>query len=223
MVRKIQGVTATAAVDRHARPGDRPGRPAGLRPRPGRRQEADPQLGQRPAGRRCSICTGLRPFRPILLVSENVVDGRSASLPHRRGNLPGGPAVLVATRSWPAAPGRTNDDCIIDPGIAPIGSDSEGNIQRLVAAMGLIHADPDFAGCHASVGLSNFTVMLPPKRRRRLAGQRPAGERLSHQGHAAGPGHGDRLGEAELRIACRPTTPPCSASKRCWPPTASRG
>ena len=61
-------------------------------------------------------------------------------------------------------PGATNDDCIIDPGIAPIGSDSEGNIHRLIAAMEMIHADDTFAGVHASVGLSNFTVMLPPKR-----------------------------------------------------------
>ena len=30
--------------------------------------------------------------------------------------------------------------------------------------MALIHADPAFAGVHASVGLSNFTVMLPVKR-----------------------------------------------------------
>ena len=61
-------------------------------------------------------------------------------------------------------PGTTNDDYIIDPGIAPIGSDSEGNIHRLIAAMELIRADRFFAGFHASVGLSNFTVMLPPKR-----------------------------------------------------------
>jgi 5-methyltetrahydrofolate--homocysteine methyltransferase len=28
----------------------------------------------------------------------------------------------------------------------------------------LIHGDPQFKGVHLSVGLSNFTVMLPPKR-----------------------------------------------------------
>ena len=61
-------------------------------------------------------------------------------------------------------PGSTNDDCIIDPGIAPLGSDSEGNLKRLMQAMELIHADASLAGCHASVGLSNFTVMLPMKR-----------------------------------------------------------
>jgi 5-methyltetrahydrofolate--homocysteine methyltransferase len=60
-------------------------------------------------------------------------------------------------------PGATQADCIIDPGIAPLGSDSEGNIHRLVEAMEMIHKDSFFAGCHASVGLSNFTVMLPTK------------------------------------------------------------
>ena len=30
--------------------------------------------------------------------------------------------------------------------------------------MQLIHTDPAFRGVHMSVGLSNFTVMLPPKR-----------------------------------------------------------
>ena len=66
-----------------------------------------------------------------------------------------------------------NDDLIIDPGIAPIGTDSEGNLKRLVPAVEMIHNDPDFAGVHMSVGLSNFTVMLPAKTARRLAGQGP--------------------------------------------------
>jgi 5-methyltetrahydrofolate--homocysteine methyltransferase len=55
-------------------------------------------------------------------------------------------------------------DCIIDPAIAPIGTDSEGHLKRIVGAMQMIHADPSFAGIHMSVGLSNFTVMLPSKR-----------------------------------------------------------
>ena len=71
---------------------------------------------------------------------------------------------LVQDVSSSVAPAPTNDDCIIDPGIAPIGSDCEGNLKRLIRAMELIHADPAFAGTHASVGLSNFTVMLPSKR-----------------------------------------------------------
>jgi 5-methyltetrahydrofolate corrinoid/iron sulfur protein methyltransferase len=102
------------------------------------------------------------PFRPILLVSENVVDGRSKPC-HTAEETYAAAQYLVKT-FLAQCPGATKDDCIIDPGIAPIGSDSGGNIHRLVGAMELIHKDSLFVGCHASVGLSNFTVMLPPKR-----------------------------------------------------------
>jgi 5-methyltetrahydrofolate corrinoid/iron sulfur protein methyltransferase len=105
----------------------------------------------------------IQPFKPILLVSEYVVDGRSKPC-HTVEETYEAARRLVKTFFAQCA-GATNDDCIIDPGIAPIGSDSEGNIHRLIGAMELIHKDASFAGCHASVGLSNFTVMLPPKRR----------------------------------------------------------
>ena len=104
----------------------------------------------------------IRPFKPILLVSEQVLDGQSR--PCRTAEETHATArTLVATFKQRCA-GSGNDDCIIDPGIAPLGSDSEGNLQRLVRAMERIHADASLAGCHASVGLSNFTVMLPMKR-----------------------------------------------------------
>lgn len=102
----------------------------------------------------------IRPFRPILLVSEQMVDGRSR--PCRTAEETYAAAQDLVARA--AACGIPVADCIIDPGIAPIGSDSEGNLKRLVAAMGLIHNDPHLAGVHMSVGLSNFTVMLPAKR-----------------------------------------------------------
>ena len=60
--------------------------------------------------------------------------------------------------------GAASGDCIVDPGIAPIGSDTENNLHRLIGALRIIHDDPLLAGVHASVGLSNFTVMLPAKR-----------------------------------------------------------
>ena len=69
--------------------------------------------------------------------------------------------MLAAGRA--VGEGIPNDDLIFDPGIAPVGSDSEGNLKRLVCAAEMIHDDPDFAGVHMSVGLSNFTVMLPSK------------------------------------------------------------
>ena len=104
----------------------------------------------------------IEPFKPILLASEHVIDGQSKSC-HTAEETYQAAKYLVET-FHDRCPGATNDDCIIDPGIAPIGSDLEGNLQRLIAAMALIHADANLSGVHASVGLSNFTVMLPPKR-----------------------------------------------------------
>jgi 5-methyltetrahydrofolate--homocysteine methyltransferase len=104
----------------------------------------------------------IQPFKPILLVSENVIAGRST--PCRTAQETFEAAQQLVKTFLARCPGAGNGDYIIDPGIAPIGTDSEGNIHRLVAAMELIHADKAFAGFHASVGLSNFTVMLPPKR-----------------------------------------------------------
>ena len=120
------GGDGQAALDRHARPGDRPGRPGGLRSGPRRRRK--PILNSIIALRTgmFDLCK-IQPFRPILLVSEQVVDGRSqpcrtAEETHRRG------AVAWWRPSGPL-PGPGNEDCIIDPGIAPIGSDCEGNLR----------------------------------------------------------------------------------------------
>jgi cobalamin-dependent methionine synthase I len=101
-----------------------------------------------------------QPFRPILLVSEQVIDGRSRPCHTPEETYNAAKTLLAAAKQHGILPG----DCIFDPGIAPIGSDAEGNLKRLMAALSLIHADPAMAGVHMSVGLSNFTVMLPPKR-----------------------------------------------------------
>lgn len=102
----------------------------------------------------------VRPFRPILLISERMEGGQSRACRTAEQTFEAAQTLLAAAR----AVGMANDDCIFDPGIAPVASDMEGNLKRLLAAMGMIHPDPDFAGCHMSVGLSNFTVLLPPKR-----------------------------------------------------------
>ncbi len=104
----------------------------------------------------------IQPFKPILLCSEQVVDGRSRPC-HTAEETFEAAKYLVHTFKQ-RCPGAGNEDCIIDPGIAPIGSDSQGNLHRLVAALESIRRDPEFDGTHCSVGLSNFTVMLPPKR-----------------------------------------------------------
>jgi len=104
----------------------------------------------------------IQPFRPILLISERVENGASRPCHTAEETYEAAKCLLAAARR--AKQPIANNDCIFDPGIAPIGSDAEGNLKRLIAGIELIHKDPDMAGVHMSVGLSNFTVMLPPKR-----------------------------------------------------------
>jgi cobalamin-dependent methionine synthase I len=102
----------------------------------------------------------VKPFRPILLISETLKDGEERPCLTAEETYASAQLLLDAAHRH----GLTNGDCIFDPGIAPIGTDTDGNIHRLMGALKLIHTDPAFAGVHISVGLSNFTVMLPPKR-----------------------------------------------------------
>ena len=99
----------------------------------------------------------LKRFRPILLISE----GESGACHTAEETIDSAKLLLIKAKTM----GIPNEDLIFDPGVAPIGSDSEGNLARLIETMFWIHSDSAFAGVHASVGLSNFTVMLPPKRK----------------------------------------------------------
>ena len=100
----------------------------------------------------------VKKFRPILLISE----GESGACRTAEETIDSAKLLLLKAKTM----GIPNEDLIFDPGVAPIGSDSEGNLARLMETMFCtIHSDSAFAGCHASVGLSNFTVMLPPKRK----------------------------------------------------------
>jgi len=102
----------------------------------------------------------VKPFRPILLASENLKDGTGTPCLTAEETCAAARLLLETARRH----GIANADCIIDPGIAPLGTDTENNIHRLMGALRLMRSDPAFAGVHVSVGLSNFTVMLPPKR-----------------------------------------------------------
>ena len=141
----------------------------------------------------------IQPFRPILLVSETVVDGRSK--PCRTAQETYEAAQHLVKTFLARCPGATIDDCIIDPGIAPIGSDSEGNIHRLDRRDGVDPRRPVVRRFSCLGGSEQLHGDAAAEAARRLAGQRPAGKRVSDEGHAAGLGHGDRLGEAELRVA----------------------
>lgn len=104
----------------------------------------------------------IQPFRPILLASEQIKDGSPA--PCRTAEETYDAAKSLVCQFLEKCPGSVIDDCIVDPGIAPIGSDMEDNFRRLVNAMQLLHDDPEMRGIHFSGGLSNFSVMLPARR-----------------------------------------------------------
>src|SRR3990170_2999956 len=64
--------------------------------------------------------------------------------------------------------GRTNDQIIIDPGLAPVGADTHGLVNIGLDAMRLIRKDPDLRGVHITVGLSNFAWGTPKHIRHEL-------------------------------------------------------
>ena len=57
--------------------------------------------------------------------------------------------------------GRTLDDIIVDPGLAPVGADTYGLVNIGLDTMRLCTADPHLRGIHFSVGLSNFAWGTP--------------------------------------------------------------
>ncbi|MDO4575698.1 MAG: dihydropteroate synthase [Planctomycetia bacterium] len=98
-------------------------------------------------------------FRPILLISENIVEGEPVACHTAEETYAAAKFMLEKAHEV----GIETSDCIFDPGIAPIGTDAEGNAKRLLDALEMMKNDPAFDGFHASVGLSNFTVMLPSR------------------------------------------------------------
>ncbi len=103
----------------------------------------------------------IQPFMPILLITERVESGE-ARMNHTAEETYQTARDFVRIASEKIE-GFMPSQCILDPGIMPIGSDLDGNFKRLMDSMRLIHDDPALAGVNMSVGLSNFTVMLPPK------------------------------------------------------------
>lgn len=57
--------------------------------------------------------------------------------------------------------GITNDRIIIDPGLAPIASDTGGLVNLCLDSIQAIRSDQDLDGIHISVGLSNFAIGSP--------------------------------------------------------------
>jgi len=104
--------------------------------------------------------TRIMPFMPVLLASERLENG--AGKPNHTAAEVHQTAVEMVREA--ARHGIPVHQCIIDPAISPIGADTEGRFHCLMGAIRLIHGDPELEGVHMSVGLSNFSVMIPPKR-----------------------------------------------------------
>jgi cobalamin-dependent methionine synthase I len=104
-----------------------------------------------------------QPFVPILLVTEGM-DASGEMRMNKTAEQIHATARSLVSKAQPRIPQMTNDQVILDPGIMPIGSDSKGDFKRLMHAIALIHQDKDLTGVNMSVGLSNFTAMLPTKK-----------------------------------------------------------
>ncbi|MCF7675637.1 MAG: dihydropteroate synthase [Akkermansiaceae bacterium] len=102
----------------------------------------------------------IMPFMPILLASERMENG--AGQPNHTAEEVYQTALRMVRAA--AKHGIPVDQCIIDPAISPIGADTDGRFHCLMGAIRLIHGDSELKGVHMSVGLSNFSVMIPPKR-----------------------------------------------------------
>lgn len=101
----------------------------------------------------------IQPFKVILMSNERELDGRPV-----RSKVAG--EILESAKQMHEIAKRhgiENDDIILDPSIAPIASDTQGLTKMTVDSVALIGREPSLKGCHISVGLSNFSHMLPSK------------------------------------------------------------
>jgi 5-methyltetrahydrofolate--homocysteine methyltransferase len=94
----------------------------------------------------------------IVMASERFVEGGTAQCLNAQDVYEAAKYFVerVSTKA-----GRTNDQIIIDPGLAPVGADTYGLVNIGLDAMRLIRKDPDLQGVHITVGLSNFAWGTP--------------------------------------------------------------
>jgi 5-methyltetrahydrofolate corrinoid/iron sulfur protein methyltransferase len=96
--------------------------------------------------------------RVIVMASERFTDAGSAQCLNPQDVYGAAKQFveLLATRA-----GRRTEHILVDPGLAPVGADTYGLVNIGLDAMRLIRADPDLAGVHLTVGLSNFAWGTP--------------------------------------------------------------
>jgi len=94
----------------------------------------------------------------IVMASERFADGGTAQCTNPQDVCDAARyfVELLATKA-----GRRNDQIVLDPGLAPVGADTYGLVNIGLDAMRMIRRDPDLAGVHITVGLSNFAWGTP--------------------------------------------------------------
>lgn len=104
----------------------------------------------------------VQPLMPVLMITERAENGESK--PNHTAEELHETARYMVHAVCQSGHDVPNQHCIFDPGMPSIGSDMDGATETVLDALGRIHADPGLAGTHASVGLSNFTNMLPRRK-----------------------------------------------------------
>ena len=94
----------------------------------------------------------------IVVVSERFVEGGTSPCFSPQDSLA---AARDFVEMLAVKAGRSTDQILLDPGLAPVGADTYGLVNIGLDAMRLIRAEPDLKGVHISVGLSNFAWGTP--------------------------------------------------------------
>jgi 5-methyltetrahydrofolate corrinoid/iron sulfur protein methyltransferase len=97
----------------------------------------------------------------IGMASEKFVDGGGGGQCLSADDVYGAARRLVELLQVKA--GRSNDQILIDPGLAPVGADTYGLVNMGLDAMRLIRGDRDLERIHLSVGLTNFSFGIPKR------------------------------------------------------------
>jgi len=94
----------------------------------------------------------------IIMASEKFADGGSAQCTTAQDVYQAAKRFVELLHD---KAGRSNDQIIIDPGLAPVSADTYGLVNMGLDSMRLIRQDPDLKGVHLSVGLTNFSFGVP--------------------------------------------------------------
>ncbi|OGV34376.1 MAG: hypothetical protein A2020_04850 [Lentisphaerae bacterium GWF2_45_14] len=102
----------------------------------------------------------IRPCRVLLMASERSENGEKIA------NKTADEVLETARRmvkKLTGSHGLSNDDIFIDVSVGPVAVDMEGLTRMAIQAIRKIGSCPDMKGVHMSVGLSNISIMVPPK------------------------------------------------------------